>query len=201
MKDFFQTAILGGLKVILPLYVMVILFYWVIRKAAEIIHPLTDLIMRIMSLPGVLADIIAFLAVLAICFVVGLLVKTKSVSFLYKNLADRILMLMPGYPWFKETVSVLGRMKKISRPVILANVYGGKGVSIGYITEEGPGGVVAVFPYAFNFSSASLFILKEGDFIRTEETIGGLARIFLYLGIGSGKFLAMCLKHRGAIDN
>ena len=201
MKDFFQTAILGGLKVILPLYVIWILFYWVIRKAAEIIQPLTDLIMRIMFLPGILAGIIAFLAVLAVCFSVGVLVKTKPVNFLYENLVERILKLVPGYSWFKETVSVLVRMKKISRPVILANVYGGKGVSIGFITEEDPGGVVAVFPYALNFSSGSLFILKKGDFTRIEETIGGLTRIFLYLGIGSGKFLTMCLKHEGAINN
>ena len=104
VKTFIKTSIIGGLAVILPAVVLILIFRWLFNWIADIIQPLTNIITAKGQLQEIVADVVVIAIILATCFMVGVVVRTKAGQFLQENLENRILRLAPGYPTIKAVV-------------------------------------------------------------------------------------------------
>jgi len=95
--DFVKTTLIGGVLVILPLAVIVILVLQVLRTAHKILKPIAAHI----SDSPVLADLAAALLVILVCFFAGLVLRTAVGRRLRGFLERRLYERVPGYNLLK----------------------------------------------------------------------------------------------------
>src|SRR3989339_533455 len=106
-KSFFKTSLIGGIVVILPAAIFVIVFKWLFGWVTDIIQPLTDLVLMRSHIKEIAADAIVLTIIVIGCFIIGVVVKTKFGRFVHENLENRILKIAPGYGTIKEIVMQL----------------------------------------------------------------------------------------------
>jgi uncharacterized membrane protein len=93
IAEFTKTTLIGGVLVVLPIYISVLLLVKTLSGIMALLKPVTA------QLPADVQfrRIIAFLIVVAICFVAGLIVRTGP-GLRAKNAFDRMLLeKIPGY--------------------------------------------------------------------------------------------------------
>jgi uncharacterized membrane protein len=91
--DFLRMTLVGGLLVVLPIWVSLLLLIKAIKSALVVLHPLAKLLPQTLVHPNV----VAFCLLVLICFAVGLLIRTK----LGRNIGDwlekHFLGRIPGF--------------------------------------------------------------------------------------------------------
>lgn len=112
INTFIKTTILGGVAVILPAAILLSVFKWTFGLVTQIIRPLTQLVMVKSQIQEFVANILVICIILAICFILGIVVKTKVGLFVQKNLENHILKVFPGYTMIKEIVMPFFDKKK-----------------------------------------------------------------------------------------
>ena len=86
MKSFIVTSLLGGIMVILPVAILAAVFSWVFRFTTNLIQPITDLIVANSDMKEAIADAIVLVLIFMVCFLVGLIVRTKFGKFIYHTI-------------------------------------------------------------------------------------------------------------------
>jgi uncharacterized membrane protein len=97
LAEFIKTTLIGGVLVILPIYIAVLLLAKMIVALLALLKPLTE------HIPAGIEfrQIIAILLLLAFCFVVGLVVRTGP-GLRVKNAFERaVLQKLPGYTFLR----------------------------------------------------------------------------------------------------
>ncbi len=105
LKAFFTLTLLGGLAVVLPLTIFLIIFQWLFVMVTGAIQPLTDWITAHADVKELVADIIVVMTIVGVCFVIGLLVKTGVGRWLHGIFDTALTKLAPGYRVIRELVS------------------------------------------------------------------------------------------------
>jgi uncharacterized membrane protein len=106
MKDhpavkFVITTIIGGLIFLVPLMFLIFMLGKAIGFMMVIAEPLADWI-PVDTVGGIaLANLIAILAVIFLCFVAGLIARHSMAGGLIKSLESKVLMKIPGYAMIK----------------------------------------------------------------------------------------------------
>ena len=147
LKEFLKTSLLGGVVVILPVAILVSVTMWTFRLVSGMIAPLTRLLIKDSQLNGFAADVIVIILILAACFFVGVLVRTRLGGFLYRVLETRILKLAPGYSMIKETVLQLFGSRENSpfSSVAVARLFGNDTRVTAFITDKHADGSYTLF--------------------------------------------------------
>lgn len=108
-QSFISLTLLGGLGVILPLAIFIIVLVWLFGLLGSVVSPLSNLLGRLMPINDNLADGLSILIVLGVCFTIGMLVKTQVGQWLHKKIDALLTRLAPGYRTIREVVAqVLG---------------------------------------------------------------------------------------------
>ncbi len=105
LQAFFTLTLLGGLTVVLPVAILVILFQWLFRIVTTFIQPMTDWLTSRAEMREIVADGLVVLIILATCFAIGLLIKTGLGRWLHHYLDLTLSRLAPGYKTIREIVS------------------------------------------------------------------------------------------------
>lgn len=188
LKTFFKTTLIGGITVVLPILLSFVVFRWLFNALTGLIEPLTKLILPTMTLPKNVVSLIAFTLMVVICFILGLVVKTRIGHFFLTQTEKRILKIAPGYNLFKETIKqFLGKKKKPFSRVALVKPFGNDTLLTGFVTDEHEKGIYTVFiPSALNPTTGLIchmskknvhFIdVKGEDAMRTIISCGAGAR-------------------------
>ncbi|MEH6471977.1 MAG: DUF502 domain-containing protein [Halopseudomonas sp.] len=127
VKSFILLTLLGGVAVVLPVVILVLLFRWLFGMTRDLIAPLTAMVTARTDYNEMLAALLVVTIILGGCFLIGLLVKTGLGAWLHGKL-DRVLSrLVPGYKTVKELVGQLlddNQESLFSGEVALARIYG-----------------------------------------------------------------------------
>jgi len=192
LKAFLKTSLLGGVVVILPVVILVSLFVWFFRVVSGLIAPLTHLLIQDTRFNEFVAQILVMAVILAACFFVGVLVRTRLGDFFYRFVETRILKLAPGYTMIKETVIQLFGNRKDSpfSSVALAQVFGNETLMTGFITDTHADGSCTVFvPTGPNPTSGLIFHLP-GRFVHPVDIpVQEAMRSIISCGAGSARLL------------
>jgi uncharacterized membrane protein len=101
---------LGGLVVLLPVAILLMVFGWIFGLISGAVRPLTHRLVEWREMREPLALLIVLGIILGLCFVIGLVVRTQIGRFVQEQIETRILAWAPGYNLIKETVrQLLGR--------------------------------------------------------------------------------------------
>ncbi len=104
---FIKTTIIGGLLFLVPVAVLIIVLAKVIDLMLLVAEPMADLI-PLDSIAGVaLANIIAVLVVLLICFIAGLAARRAVLRTKVETLESKVLAKLPGYVMLKGMLNGL----------------------------------------------------------------------------------------------
>jgi uncharacterized membrane protein len=200
IKIFLTTTLLGGIVVILPTAVIYIVFRWIFDFITRHIQPLTDLVVRTAKLKEVLAGSIVVFIILIICFLVGVLVKTKLGAWIYRNVENRLLKIFPGYSLIKETIAQLvGAKKSPFSSVALVKPFGNDTLAIGFITATHPDGSYTVFlPTAPNPTSGYIIFLQKDKVHRVDLPTEAAMKTIISCGMGSNVILEAFLKEKAS---
>lgn len=187
LKTFMITAILGGLAVILPTVLLILIFRWLFNWITNIIQPLTNLVIERAQLQEIVADVVVIVIILAGCFIIGLTVKTKVGQFIQENLEKRILKLAPGYPTIKSVVmQFIGQKTSAFSSVALVQPFENDTLLTAFITETHNDGLFTVFvPTGPNPTTGFIFHLQQQYVHPVNVSVEETLRSVISCGAGS----------------
>jgi len=191
-KSFVKTSVLGGLLVILPVALVVLIFGKIYHWISAILLPLTLKALAITGLQStVVAQAVAVAAILVVCFALGAVVRTRVGRFFHGQLEDHVLRLAPGYALIKETLlQFLGHRKSPFSSVALARIFQNDTLVTAFVTDEHPDGWYTLFvPSGLNPTSGMICHLS-GEYVTiVDARVEDAMRSIISCGAGSGRLI------------
>ena len=92
-REFITSMVVGGLFIVVPVYLAVLLLLKGMKSAAGLVRPVAALVPDWLPAEGLLSLIL----VLAVCFLVGLAVRTRSGRLIRERLERAFFERLPGY--------------------------------------------------------------------------------------------------------
>ena len=191
IKSFVLTALLGGVIVILPVAILASVFGWVFSFTTGLIQPLTNLVVANSDLREIIAVGIVLGIILAVCFFIGLFVRTRFGKFIFNVIERHLLKIAPGYNLIKETVlQILGSKKSPYSSVALVQIYGNDTLMTAFVTDEHSDGSFSVFvPTGPNPTSGLIYHLKGECVHLIDVPIEDAMRSIISCGAGSARLI------------
>lgn len=189
-KAFIQTVFIGGVVVLLPIVILILVFSVIVKFATGLIEPLTQLLEANFKIAGIQADVVVISLILVVAFLIGLLVKTKFGKMAHDYIEQKFLENTPGYKMIKETTAQLmsGKQSPLSK-VALVQPFSNESLMTAFITHEHADGSFTVFVPMSPPTSGFVFHLKASLVhpidVNTEEAM----KTIIGLGTGSGKLM------------
>jgi len=182
---FIGTSIVGGLLVILPIYLAVLLVLVLGRKVIGLLSPLAKLVPDTVPYPGVVVGVLAVL----LCFLAGLLVRSFPRSSIGKGLEEKVLERLPGYSMLRmATRSMFGDQHE---GLQLALVEMEDGLVVGVVVEHHAVGWVTVFvPATPAPASGSVYLFPEEKVHPVDVPFSAGIKAASKYGQGAGAVLA-----------
>jgi len=197
LRAFLVTTFLGGVVVILPGAILAFVFSWLFGAMRRLIQPAGQLVTAQSSLPEYAADAVVALTILAGCFAVGLVVRTRIGMFAWSNVEDRILKVAPGYTAVKEAVNqLLGRKKPFSTVALVE--LGGGTLATAFVTDQHESGIWTVFvPMGPNPTSGLVLHVDRARVRVIAEPGQDALRTVISCGAGSSRLVEAWLRAGG----
>ena len=105
-REFVTNTVVGGLLVVLPVYLTLLLLLKAMQTAAGVVRPLTVLLPNWLPAEGILS----LLMVLVVCFGIGLAVRTPTGRAARERVERSLFGRLPGYALFRSlTERLTGR--------------------------------------------------------------------------------------------
>ena len=140
LLHFIKTTLIGGLVIVLPVWVTVLLLLKAIKGAMAMLHPIAALLPQSV----VHEDLVALGLLVAICFVVGLVIRTGPGHRLRLWLARHFLERIPGFSLLRSMARQLaGDVTEQSFQPALAEIE--DALVPAFIVEKHPDGQLTVF--------------------------------------------------------
>lgn len=192
-KQFISTTFIGGFLIFLPMVILFITFNWMFEVVSHYLKPISRLLVETARIQEFFALIISIVLFLSMCFILGLIVKTRYGSFIYNIFEQNILKKVPGYKIIKETiVQLFGSQKNLFSGVALVNLFGNETMVTAFITEEHDNGWFTVFlPSGPAPTAGFTYHLPPKYVHRVKYPIDMAMKTVISLGAGSKSILEM----------
>lgn len=187
--SFVKTTIIGGILFMIPFVVIIIILGKAFQIMLKVAHPLEKLF-PIEKVGGIaLANILAVIAILLVCFLAGLLANRKNLRKMQQTLEDKVLINIPGYRFVKGLTDGYKTNEKASENFqpILAEF--DDNAQIGFeIERTDKGRVVVYLPGSPNPWSGAVVYVEPSRIIKLDMTPKDVVKIIQQLGRGSYKY-------------
>jgi uncharacterized membrane protein len=193
IKLFFKTTLLGGILVILPIFILILVFNWIYKFVIEQVRPLVEMLVETVRLHEFVASILAIIITLLVCFAVGLIVKTRLGKFTFEIFEKNFLHKLPFYKIIKETViQLVGSDKNIFKSVALVNLFGNETLVTAFVTEEHKDGSFTIFVPSGPAPTAGFIYHLKKEYVHVlDYPIEKGMKIIFSLGAGSDELLTL----------
>lgn len=186
--SFIKTTIVGGLLFLVPVVVVILVVGEALTLMMAVAGPMAGAL-PIDSLGGVaMANIVAALLILLVCFAAGLVARTSTAQRFARSLEDSILQKIPGYSLVRGITSSLSTENVEGMRVVL--------VSLGYssrvgveIERVGSERVVVYFPGAPNAWAGEVHVVEAQQVERLDCPLTTFIDHAERLGRGSEAYL------------
>jgi len=185
LKSSFKTNVIYGLLVLVPAAVIFLL----LAKIIEILEKTFAAFKFETTFSFVVAIMLGLLLLLALCFVVGALVRTRIGSWSLEGLERKVLNQIPGYEIISNVLKGFAE-KRTAYPAARIQLYGPGTAVLGFIMEENPDGSLTVFvPSAPALTVGSLHLVDRDRVTLLEAGSMEVTNCISQWGIGSQKIL------------
>jgi uncharacterized membrane protein len=185
---FIKTTIIGGLLFLVPVIVVILVVGKALSLMMTVAAPMAGFL-PIESLGGVaMANIIAALLILLLCFLAGLLARAGPARRFARGVEDSILQKIPGYSLVKGITSSLSEDEAEDMHVVLVSLGNSKRVGV-EIERFGGENVVVYFPGAPNAWAGTVHVVDAGQVEQLDCPLTTFIDHAERLGRGSGSYL------------
>ena len=188
--SFLKATLIGGLFLIIPIFIVIFLVVKIIAIFREMVDPIADRINVSFFGFEMTSRIIAILFLLLICFLAGIYAKSKNATGLKDWVEDHILSNIPGYTLIKGiTETAAGLESHNLKEVVLVNIE--EVWQIGFLMERIDDDLNAVFiPGAPNPLAGDVVYVNWDRLQKLNIDELSVMKIYRKLGIDSKKILA-----------
>ncbi len=199
IKHFIFTTVLGGLTVILPIALLVVVFNWVFVFVTGLISPLTNLILKNFGWPKVVADVLVLTLIIITSFFVGILIRTSTGRLLFQFLEEKLLKVAPGYTLIKDAIrQLLSGEKGAFSAAALVRLSDSPVTTTALISDSHPDGSFTVFvPIGPTPTSGLIYHLPATHVQLLDISVEEAMRTIITCGAGSTKLVEAYQKKRG----
>ena len=186
--QFIKTTILGGLIFLVPLFIVTIVLAKAHGLMAKVAKPFSGLI-PLDTIGGVaIANILAVLAILLCCLIVGIIAKGDAAKRLLKSTEEKLLVI-PAYAFVKGVTDSLISSEEAAKAFVPVIVKFDDNAQIAFEIERSErGNVVIYLPGSPNPWSGSVVYFKEDRVERLDITVPEAINNIRHLGRGSSKY-------------
>ncbi|MBU2494084.1 MAG: DUF502 domain-containing protein [Bacteroidetes bacterium] len=196
LKIFIKTTVLGGLLVVLPIYILVLVFKWFFEFVIDNIRPIVYVLIQTVRLHEFIASILAIVITLLLFFAIGLAVRTRLGKFTFDFIEINFLKKLPFYKIIKDTVlQLVGSEKNLFKAVALVNLYGNETLITAFVTEEHDNGMYSVFvPSGPAPTAGFIYHLKKEQVHIIDYQVDKAMKTVFSLGAGSNELTKLLNK-------
>ena len=185
LAEFTKTTLIGGVLIILPIYVAILLLLKAVKGLLALLTPVTE------QLPAAVQfrQIAAILVLVFICFVIGLLVRT-SPGLRAKNAFEHaVLEKLPGYTFLRGFASRLaGRGEERTLQPALVEIEDALVPAL-VVEELEDGSYTVLVPSAPTPMAGSIYILPRDRVHLVDIPLTKAIGVFSKWGTGAGEFV------------
>ncbi|GMG86992.1 DUF502 domain-containing protein [Biformimicrobium ophioploci] len=151
VRTFLSLTLLGGLGIVLPIVIFVLLAQWLFSKVSSLLAPASAWVEANSQFSDAFASLVVFALILSGCFLIGLVVKTGIGRWVHTQVDYWLARLAPGYKTIREIVSQFlggdGNQSLLSGQVAKVRIHGpGVPLSVtAIVTSEHEGGECTVY--------------------------------------------------------
>ena len=196
LRNFVMTTFIGGVIVILPITLFILLIRFLFNLVVGVIDPLTRLIFPAQDISDArnraLIALLSLAIVFAFCFLVGLVVKTQAGRALWSWIETGFLEKLPIYGTIRETVQQFtGKSREHFSKVVIVDPFGSGAKMTGFVTDTHENGMVTVFvPTAPNPTNGFVFHLNPDRVTYTSAGTEEAMRSIIAVGNGSSRVMS-----------
>ena len=193
VRRFLANALLGGVLVVLPIYLAVLLLLKGAQSAATLIRPFTMLLPE--SLPAEKA--LSLLLVLTVCFLIGAAVRTRLGGRFRERIETTLLERLPGYSLLRSlTQQLMGEGREnVWRPALVEIE---EALVPAFIIEEVEDGRFTVFvPSVPTPFAGAVYVLTRDRVHALDVPFAQAIKTISRWGSGSNELVAAMKKAEG----
>lgn len=193
VADYVKRTIVAGFFFLLPLAILVYLVGKAIRVMAKLVAPIADALPFRRVVGFAVADIVAVVAILLVCFLAGFVARTRVGKGLIDAAENLILKKVPGYSLLRSITreGTLGEGTRLESA--LARVE--DAWVLAFIVERHDDGLLTVFvPSSPTPAAGTIYYLTPDRVRRLDVPVATTVKLVMQLGVGSAAAL------RGKID-
>jgi uncharacterized membrane protein len=185
LANFFKTTVLGGFFVVLPIVVLLILIDQMVAMLDGLIEPIAELF-SVETVGGVeIALVLSVLAILLLCFIAGLVVRTGLGSSIVHRIEGSVLNRIPGYELLKNLTQRFSTTEA-TRAVVLARIHAEDAWCFAFVADELEDGRVVVFvPMAPTPTMGAIYVLPRENVREIAAGTGETMNCLMQWGIGA----------------
>ncbi|MDX1409005.1 MAG: DUF502 domain-containing protein [Saprospiraceae bacterium] len=194
LQKFVVTTLIGGGVILLPIVILVFVVKLIIQFIDGAISPLTQLVEW--EIPGLLIDVIALIAIILFCFLVGLFIRTQMGLSMFRYIEKEWLEKIPAYSTIRDIVQQFTGAKKAPfKKVVMVDPFNTGTKMTGFVTDEQDDYCTIFVPTAPNPTNGFIFHVHKDNLewldIKTEAAM----RTVVGMGVGSQDMI-----HQSAVD-
>jgi uncharacterized membrane protein len=182
LAEFTKTTLIGGILIVLPLYLAVLLLVKTLSGMLGMLSPVTAQIPASVHY----RQIAAMLVILAVCFIAGLLVRTRPGSLARRVIEERLLTHIPGYDILRSlTHRLTGAGDERSFTPALVEIE--EALAPAFIIEElADGSYTVMVPSVPTPAAGALFVLARERVHPVDVPLPAMFKMFSQFGAGTG---------------
>jgi uncharacterized membrane protein len=187
--EFVKMTLVGCLLFLIPLVLVVLLVQQALHLTGSVLAPIAR-VLPAQSVVGIaVAEVMAVCALLLVCFIAGLMIRTRAGARLNARLEGLILRRVPGFTFVKNIARGLAGLESGSDlSVALARIEDAWVPS--FVVERHAGGLFTVFvPSAPTPAAGSIYYLTEDRVKLLDIPVSTAMGCIMRLGIGSRELL------------
>jgi uncharacterized membrane protein len=194
LTQFLKTTLVGGILVLAPIYLLVLLLLKALMGAKQLLAPVIAAIPAAAEFPG----LVAVAVILVASFLAGIAVRTGPGQRAFDALQLQVLEKVPGYRMLRNAVSGIGS-DDATGALAPALVEIEEALVPALIVEELPDGqFVVLVPSVPTPIAGALYILPPARVHRVNVPLRRLLQVYARWGEGTGELVAAMQSARPA---
>ena len=190
LLSFLKLAAQGGLLVLLPILLFILLLTEIVQMVVGLATPIADLFpagtFDDPKYPVALAVILLFGASLLI----GIVMKSNAATRLGNWIQEKTLDKLPIYRFVKTLVAgLVGAEKTGSFKPALFDAGNGQREIVYLVEDLGDGDFTALFPHAPTGFAGQVKIVAKDRITPLDASLGDVSLVFNHMGLGAGRLL------------
>ena len=192
MRRFFRsirTNILYGTVFLVPVAAFVLVAYYIFGVWKEILLPFSNQLGLSTIESRALAVVMAIVALLAICFIIGFFIRTRLGAWTFEHLEKRLFSQLPGYNIIASMLRGFADEKSAYPPALVTLFPNGPAV-LGFVVEETNGPNLTIYvPNTPMITIGQVYLVDRQNVKFLKGTTMEAANCMSQWGIGLDEFL------------